>query len=330
MGLISKIAIFFALVSTGFAFAEPCKIVQTEDPRGNPRIAKIEFPDGRKLTLVGQYHGFREDMLKLAQLPIGVDYLDQVRTLVQKPSTQEALVYFREDRAIVRTAIKDGVEFVGMEMAPTSVTGWRKATLAVRDRLLRVSAQSGHSDPALISSATLALQGAPNALSIEEPGLFRKVKIIGVEDADKGNAELAILPKYNKSYADFYQVIAGDRAAITALSHMDDEMMFKIYPIYDPAKPHIDFQIVEQHVAKTPAKYRAALRRHLYVQMDWFKTLFARDQQTTLNLLAQKKSGIAFMGGAHIVPIMMRLKQACLQDNERPGPPLSLVSEAFR
>lgn len=316
---------------TPLAWAAPCEVKQVNDPSGFPRLATIAFPDGRRVTIVGQVHTDRFEMDDMLKLPDNKNLFSEVRKRVDKPNNRYSLALYEEERKLLYDAIvKEDMKFVGIELTEASPGHWLRGLREFQDRMLAYSARTGESDIELISKARLAVYGPALAMPLEQPALFLKARLIGIEDRDAVAVQAEAFEALKKARADLQDEMGSDKKLIAKLSRLDHEMMLKHYSHYDPNTPGINATIINPALSQWPKKYRQTLRQWLEAYVDFLATLFERDEHSTKNILAQNDSGIIFIGAAHLRPIMRRLKNTCLKDLPREDLTSSISAQAVR
>jgi hypothetical protein len=307
--------LFLSHLLASIAWAAPCEIKQLADRFGNPRIAKIEFPDGRRITIVGQRHTNRDEMWEMLNLPDDKNLFSEVRKRVNLSSTRQALPLYDEGRKLLYDAIlKEDAKFVGVELSDKRVAVWLRKVRELQDRMIIHSIRTGESDVELISKARLAAYGPVLAMPLEQPTLFLKARLYGIEAPEAVNPQAKAAEQVIKAAEDLARAFGGNKALADQLSQLEDKMLLDYYSHYDPKIPGINAIIINPLLSEWPVMYRKVVRKWLEAYVEFFATLFARDELSTKNILAQNQSGIVFIGGAHVRPIMRRLKNACLED----------------
>lgn len=294
------------------AGAVSCEVASVKDRTGQARLYKIQFPDGRRLSVAGHQHTDRSLMWEMLGLPADKNLFPKVRMAIGTNNTKEALSYFEEDREFLRQAVKnEGARFIGVELADKRVGDWMARLRQFQDRALKYSAHSGDSEISLISKARLAAYGAPLAMPLEEPALFLKAPLFGIEDGeavkDHGLAENAL----NIVFAQAENEIGQDKEWLEKLHSLPREMLLDHYPVYDPEVPKEE--VIKPLLSKWPGKYRKSIHKVLEVFLYNFDLMYVRDNLSTENILKRNESGIIFIGAAHAKPIMLRLREECLK-----------------
>jgi hypothetical protein len=326
--------LFLSHLLTSIAWAVPCEIKQLSDHFGNQRIAKIDFPDGRRITLVGQMHTQRSEMWEMLNLPDNENLFSEVRKRVNSSNSLRALPLFEEERKLLYDAVvKEEAKFIGAELSDEGVAEWLPKVREFQDRMLAHSARTGESDIGLISKARLAAYGPVLAMPLERPALFLKARLIGIEDSRAVKLQNEVYKSVRAAEADLLREIGNNKELIARFVQMDRDMQLEHYSHYDPKIPGINAIIINPLLSKWPGMYRKTVRKWLEAYVDFFATLFIRDELSTKNILAQNQSGIIFIGGAHVRPIMRRLRNACrenLQSSEDVTASISSPSRAVR
>lgn len=293
------------------AKAASCEVASVKDQAGQSRLYKIQFPDGRKLSVAGHIHTNRNAMWEMMELPESKNLFENVRTALSDANSRAALIQFEEDRKFLRDAIKnDGAEFIGLELSDGRVGEWWKKNRLFQDRLLRHSARTGESDVDLISKARLAAYGAPLAMPLEEPALFVKAPLYGFEDDQA-------IKKHHEVSLPLSQLVAEARGEIKErewrdkLDRLGETLQLEHYPLHDPEAPKAE--IIKPWLSQWPGKYRQIIRDVLLVYMFNFDVMYDRDVYSAENILKKNKSGIVFAGASHAKTLMLRLREACLK-----------------
>lgn len=312
------LAVFSLIWNFGFAYqaaAVSCEVASVKDKTGQARLYKIQFPDGRKLSVAGHIHTNRNAMWEMMDLPESKNLFENVRTALSDANSRAALIQFEEDREFLRDAIKnDGAEFVGLELSDGRVGEWWKKNRLFQDRLLRHSARTGESDVELISKARLAAYGAPLAMPLEEPALFLKAPLFGFEDDQ-------LIKDHHQVSLPLTQLVVEARGEIkerewrNKLDKLGDELQLEHYPLHDPEAPKAE--VIKPWLSQWPGKYRQIIRTVLLAYMYNFDVMYERDSYSAENILKKNKSGIVFAGASHAKTLMLRLREACLKQQLR-------------
>ncbi len=303
--------ILFLLAPLVANSATNCELQQITTASGDGRVFKVSFPDKRKITVVGHVHGNREIPTEIGRIPLDKFYFRRASAVLSRREVQLTLSHYREDITLLKESLKEGIGFVGYETLPEGVDPWIELAETTKDRMIGVAARHGKPASFSISDAILLMAGAPGHFLVNEPGLMRGIRQVGMEDREAMNSEGPRVSAMELALKELVRAAQKDKKVLSDIRLTESQIIFDVYPFNDPFSPEFQVAFLNSGSEDVPVQYRDLLRAYLSTSLEYMKATRARDLAVARNLMSQKSSGIHFVGLMHAPAIANELLKVC-------------------
>lgn len=309
------------------AQAQVCAIHTAQDERGvGGRSAAIEFPNGKFLYIVGHAHGQTSQVLKVTELISDHESSnsDYIKNAKENLAALELTVSdFKEEEFFLKHLLKHkAIGFVGAESGPYIHNFFDSAEKRFFLGAARNFRKRKIWDSNLLNDSQLALLGAARSIRKKQPSLMAGIPIVPIEDeilmehsGSTRNQAFSLLAKH-----------LGEKSAIA-------QTWASLYLKYSVLNKLSDKNLEQVLNSIVPESSRQALAPAVSLFKEAIRAIDKRDNINAKNLMAQMeqhKSGIHFIGLAHLESLTKKVSELCLAKYGSPPAEQMNSSEAAR
>jgi hypothetical protein len=306
--MLSRALVYAVLSFSCLAQAGMCKLITPPDGGMKGRQLTIEFPSGRKITLVGHIHGNVERTARVipAISNQGLSNEEYVENLNQiLTDDKPALKHYQEDVEFLKESLsKKEYSFVALESGPGETKLFEALAKDLNERSIsefnRRKIQSGS-----LRRNSILLVSTPVFYQKQfEPGLYKNVEILGAEDADllsKSYEEMVALTDAEKKLTSKAPETKED---ILEVSRWLQNEYFELDDVPDK-------EVIDSITKNAPQNLKQDVAKYVESGLKAYRTIRKRDKYISNQLLSKDGSGLLLIGQAHLRSIGVLILQEC-------------------